>query len=87
MISVMPVSKIRLALRANYDFLTQLLSRSGLYESLRTEPFSPSRNCRYAQPRRGQMADRQQIIIALNVHHAVRNQNDLGSRCGPITIS
>jgi GGDEF domain-containing protein len=24
----------RLALRANYDFLTQLLSRSGLYESL-----------------------------------------------------
>ena len=33
----------RLALRANYDFLTQLLSRSGLYESLRTEPFSSSR--------------------------------------------
>ncbi|MGK3144125.1 diguanylate cyclase [Pantoea sp. C2G6] len=33
----------RLALRANYDFLTQLLSRSGLYESLRTEPFTPQR--------------------------------------------
>ncbi|WP_312239441.1 diguanylate cyclase [Pantoea sp.] len=27
----------RLALRANYDFLTQLLSRSGLYESLKLE--------------------------------------------------
>lgn len=29
----------RLALRANYDFLTRLLSRSGLYESLQNEPF------------------------------------------------
>ncbi|WP_205952321.1 GGDEF domain-containing protein [Pantoea stewartii] len=28
----------RLALRADYDFLTQLLSRSGLYERLRNEP-------------------------------------------------
>lgn len=34
----------RLALRANYDFLTQLLSRSGLYESLKEEPFSAQRN-------------------------------------------
>ncbi|MCG7389909.1 diguanylate cyclase [Pantoea sp. ACRSB] len=34
----------RLALRANYDFLTQLLSRSGLYESLKEEPFSAERN-------------------------------------------
>ncbi|MBA0035950.1 diguanylate cyclase [Pantoea sp. BIGb0393] len=33
----------RLALRANFDFLTQLLSRSGLYESLRNEPFSLQR--------------------------------------------
>jgi len=33
----------RLALRANYDFLTRLLSRSGLYESLRAEPIGPSR--------------------------------------------
>lgn len=33
----------RLALRANFDFLTQLLSRSGLYESLRNEPFSQQR--------------------------------------------
>lgn len=34
----------RLALRANYDFLTQLLSRSGLYESLKEEPFTTQRN-------------------------------------------
>ncbi|MGJ0193150.1 diguanylate cyclase [Pantoea sp. RRHST58] len=34
----------RLALRANYDFLTQLLSRSGLYESLKEEPFITQRN-------------------------------------------
>jgi len=34
----------RLALRANYDFLTQLLSRSGLYESLKEEPFSARRS-------------------------------------------
>ncbi|RPD99183.1 sensor domain-containing diguanylate cyclase [Candidatus Pantoea deserta] len=34
----------RLALRANYDFLTQLLSRSGLYESLKDEPFSSQRS-------------------------------------------
>lgn len=34
----------RLALRANYDFLTQLLSRSGLYESLKDEPFSAQRS-------------------------------------------
>jgi len=34
----------RLALRANYDFLTQLLSRSGLYESLKEEPFSAQRS-------------------------------------------
>ena len=33
----------RLALRANYDFLTQLLSRSGLYENLRQQPFSLQR--------------------------------------------
>ncbi len=33
----------RLALRANYDFLTRLLSRSGLYESLRSEPILPER--------------------------------------------
>ncbi len=33
----------RLALRANFDFLTQLLSRSGLYENLKCEPFSPQR--------------------------------------------
>ena len=33
----------RLALRANYDFLTRLLSRSGLYESLRAEPIFPDR--------------------------------------------
>lgn len=33
----------RLALRANYDFLTQLLSRSGLYESLKQEPWSVGR--------------------------------------------
>ena len=33
----------RLALRANYDFLTQQLSRSGLYESLKQEPWSPGR--------------------------------------------
>ncbi|MGK3111848.1 diguanylate cyclase [Candidatus Pantoea formicae] len=33
----------RLALRANFDFLTQLLSRSGLYESLKQEPFSLQR--------------------------------------------
>ncbi|WP_343550691.1 diguanylate cyclase [Pantoea sp.] len=33
----------RLALRANFDFLTQLLSRSGLYESLKNEPFSLQR--------------------------------------------
>ncbi|ORM66245.1 sensor domain-containing diguanylate cyclase [Pantoea rodasii] len=33
----------RLALRANFDFLTQLLSRSGLYESLKQEPFSVER--------------------------------------------
>ncbi|WP_337013600.1 GGDEF domain-containing protein [Pantoea sp. AS142] len=33
----------RLALRANYDFLTRLLSRSGLYESLRAEPITPER--------------------------------------------
>ncbi|MDO6408469.1 MAG: diguanylate cyclase [Pantoea sp.] len=33
----------RLSLRANFDFLTQLLSRSGLYENLRQEPFSPQR--------------------------------------------
>lgn len=33
----------RLALRANYDFLTRLLSRSGLYESLRAEPITPAR--------------------------------------------
>jgi len=33
----------RLALRANFDFLTQLLSRSGLYENLRQEPFSLQR--------------------------------------------
>lgn len=34
----------RLALRANYDFLTQLLSRSGLYESLKEEPFTTQCN-------------------------------------------
>lgn len=34
----------RLALRADYDFLTQLLSRSGLYESLKQEKFSADRN-------------------------------------------
>ncbi|WP_313655241.1 diguanylate cyclase [Pantoea sp.] len=33
----------RLALRANYDFLTRLLSRSGLYESLHAEPINPAR--------------------------------------------
>ena len=33
----------RLALRANFDFLTQLLSRSGLYENLKFEPFSLQR--------------------------------------------
>ncbi|QDY43082.1 GGDEF domain-containing protein [Candidatus Pantoea soli] len=33
----------RLALRANFDFLTQLLSRSGLYEHLRQTPFSLQR--------------------------------------------
>ncbi|MBE5254140.1 GGDEF domain-containing protein [Mixta sp. Marseille-Q2057] len=33
----------RLALRANYDFLTQLLSRSGLFEGLKEEPFSTQR--------------------------------------------
>ncbi|MGD9426013.1 diguanylate cyclase [Pantoea sp. NSTU24] len=33
----------RLALRANYDFLTRLLSRSGLYESLHAEPIHPAR--------------------------------------------
>ena len=33
----------RLALRANYDFLTQQLSRSGLYESLKQEPWSLGR--------------------------------------------
>ncbi len=33
----------RLALRANFDFLTQLLSRSGLYERLRQQPFSNNR--------------------------------------------
>jgi len=33
----------RLALRANYDFLTRLLSRSGLYESLHVEPIFPER--------------------------------------------
>lgn len=30
----------RPGLRADYDFLTQLLSRSGLYERLRRKPFS-----------------------------------------------
>ncbi|MEZ3501615.1 diguanylate cyclase [Pantoea sp. KPR_PJ] len=34
----------RLALRANYDFLTQLLSRSGLYESLKEEAFFSQRS-------------------------------------------
>lgn len=33
----------RLALRANFDFLTQLLSRSGLYESLKEEYFTSRR--------------------------------------------
>ncbi|NIF21368.1 MULTISPECIES: GGDEF domain-containing protein [Pantoea] len=33
----------RLALRANYDFLTRLLSRSGLYEVLKDKPFTPQR--------------------------------------------